>query len=119
MAGALVPLIATVAPEIISLIAGLVHKHAPVVEAANGPSSGPVKFADLFGTVIGALTNAANVGTISKVLPSDDTVKIVMQAVVTSMKMMGLLNGVVTDAAVGGQSIVLKAGQTITIGVAV
>ena len=91
MASLAVPLITAIAPEIITLIAGLVHKQAPVAEAANGPSTGPVKFADVFGAVITALTSAAAAGQIPKQLPSNDIVKVVIQAVVSSMKLGGLL----------------------------
>ncbi len=91
MAAALIPLIAGLAPEIINLIAGLVHKQAPIVEATHGPATGPVKFGEVFASVIAALTTAANAGQIPKVLPSDDLIQVIIQAVVTSMKLSGSL----------------------------
>ena len=119
MASLAVPLITAIAPEIITLITGLVHKQAPVAEAANCPSTGPVKFADVFGAVITALTSAAAAGQIPKQLPSDDIVKVVIQAVVSSMKLGGLLGSptVTIPAPATAQSLVLKAGQSVTISV--
>lgn len=96
MAAALVPLIASVAPPIIDLIAGLVHKHAPQVEASNGPGTGPVKFSDLFSIVQGALTRAAQTGAIpAGAVPSDDILKLIIQTGVTTLKLPG---GVLADA---------------------
>lgn len=109
-----------VGPAVINLIAGLVHKKAPVIEAARGPQTGPVKFADLFGEVITSLQSAAAVGSIPKALPDDGTIKVIMQAVVTSMKLLGLLDGpapvpAAVATAPGAQALVLKAGQSVTI----
>src|ERR1700757_3203287 len=91
MAAAFIPLIASIAPSIISLITGLVHKSAPKAEAANGPATGPVNFAQVFQDVILALQQAANSGVIDKILPNDDLIKAIIQAVVTSMQMSGTL----------------------------
>jgi hypothetical protein len=120
MAAAIVPIITTLLPEIISLITGLVHKHAPVAEATSGPGTGPVKFADVFVAVMKDLTNAKVAGQISAI-PDDTTVKFIIQTVVTSMKLDGLLNPpqaapvAVPD---GAQSIVLSSGQSLMIRVA-
>lgn len=103
------PIAQAVLPEIISLIAGLVHKAAPAAEAANGPATGPVKFADVFVQVMGNLVKAHAAGQIAT-LPDDPTVKIIIQTVVTSMKLLGALSPAAPD-----QSIAIKAGQTITI----
>lgn len=111
MAAAIIPIVASLAPDIIGLIAGLVHKHAPIAEA-TGPGTGPVKFADVFGAVMTALQNAAAAGSISKQLPSDEAIKSIIQAVVSSMKLSGLLDSPVP---VAGQSYTLRAGQSLTI----
>ncbi len=102
-------------PILANLIAGLVHKHAPVLEATTGPATGPVKLADLFAAVIGDLTRAATAGTIPKSLPSDDIVRVVIQSVVSSMKLSGMLE---PTAPAAGQSVTLRAGQSLTITVA-
>lgn len=120
MAAAIIPLAAAIAPSIIDLIAGLVHKFAPVAEATNPPKTGPVKFTQVFGDVMTALQNAANAGQIDKALPNDETIKAVIQAVVSSMKIGGLLGSSTSPAtpatpAAGPQPLALKPGQTITI----
>lgn len=92
MASALIPLIAGVLPDVISLIAGLVHRAAPQAEAALGSGTGQAKFADVFASVMTTLTKAAEAGTIPKQLPSDDVVRTVIQGVVSSMKLSGLLD---------------------------
>lgn len=91
MAGALIPLVATVAPPLINLIAGLVHKAAPIAEQKHGPGTGPVKFSDVFNSVIVSLQNAALAGQIDKTLPPDDVIKTIIQAVVSSMQLSGVL----------------------------
>lgn len=91
MAAAIVPLAVQFLPGIIDLIAGLVHKKAPQVEGALGAGTGPVKFASVFEYVMSALTQAATAGQIPKELPSDDIVKTVIQSVVSSLKLQGLL----------------------------
>lgn len=111
MAAAIVPLIAGIAPSIISLITSLVHKHAPVAEAKLGSGTGPVKFADVFSSVLQALQQAAGAGAIDKTLPADDLIKLVIQAVVGSLKLQGGLD--ITP--VSGQSVALHAGQTLTV----
>lgn len=88
---AFVPLIAEIAPELINLIVGLVHKKAPIAEASNGPSTGAVKFSEVFQAVIAALNTAAAAGQINKALPPDDTIKTIIQAVVQSMQLSGLI----------------------------
>ncbi len=104
-------------PLLSNLIAALVHRHAPVIEAQYGPGTGPVKLPDLFAAVIGDLTKAAVAGTIPKALPSDDTVRIIIQAVVSSMKLSGLLDAP-AGVAVAPQAVTLRAGQSLTITVA-
>jgi hypothetical protein len=125
MAGVIVPLIASLAPSIISLIAGLVHKQAPVAETTHGPGTGPVKFTDVFNYVITALQSAAAAGQIDKALPSDDAVKTIIQSVVTSMKLTGLLgdapaptsvtvaNGTTATSSIGGVVTLKVIGGTI------
>ena len=110
-----IALIAALAPSLIDLIAGLVHKAAPVAETVHGPSTGPVKFAEVFGSVVALLTRAAGTGQIPKELPPDETIKAVIQAVVSSMKLSGLLMSSVTIGPAPAQSLVLKAGQSVTI----
>lgn len=118
MATAIIPLIAGLAPGIISLITGLVHKHAPVVEAAMGPATGPVKLADVFNRIITDLQNAATAGTIDKSLPPDEMIKLVIQSVVSSLKLDGSLNAppqAISVAAATNRQISLAAGETLTI----
>lgn len=115
MAGAIIPLVTAIAPEIINLITGLVHGAAPVAEQKFGPGTGPVKFADVFGQVIMALQSAATAGQIPKELPSDQTIQTVIQAVVSSMNLAGQLTGVPFKPAPVAQNITLKAGQTLTV----
>jgi hypothetical protein len=123
MAGALIPLIATLAPAVIDLIAGLVHQKAPQAEAILGAGTGPVKFAEVFVGVMSDLAKASASGQITGGIPADGTVKMIIQAVVTSMKLSGTLGTVVATVAVPGilaapQSLILAPGQTITISVA-
>lgn len=99
MAAVAIPIITAVAPSIIQLIAGLVHRSAPIQEATQGPKTGPVKFAGVFADVIQALTAAANAGQIDKVLPPDPAIQVIIQAVITSMQISGLLSGVPTATA--------------------
>ena len=119
------------AQKVISLIVGLVHKSAPAQEAL-GPGTGPVKFSNVFADVMTELQKAAAAGQIDKTLPSDEMVKAIIQAVVTSLQISGLLGAVATTAtptpapaaaaphaavaATGSaQSVTLSAGQSITI----
>jgi len=114
MAGAIIPLVTAIAPEIINLIAGLVHKAAPAAEATYGPSTGPVKFATVFASVVTALQSAAAAGQIPKELPSDPTIQTVIQAVVSSMNLTGLLTEA-PAATAQPQVVTLKAGQSLTV----
>ncbi len=116
MAAAIIPLVAAVAPDIIGLIAGLVHRAAPAAEK-NGPGTGPVKFGEVFASVIGSLNSAAIAGQIPKGLPGDDVIKVIIQAVVSSMKLAGLLGDAAVAAISPAQSLVLKSGQSVTISV--
>src|SRR3984893_17289926 len=119
MAAAIIPLIASLAPTIIDLIASLVHKQAPIAEATLGTGTGPVKFADVFVSVMESLTKAKVAGQID-LLPDDSTVKTIIQAVVTSMKLTGLLGSAptptVTDPA-AASTLTLISGQSVTISV--
>jgi len=122
------------------LIAGLVHQKAPAQDAALGSGTGPVKFANLFVDVMGDLAKAHAAGTIDTI-PDDATAKTVIQSVISSMKLLGLLDGsvVVDPAAVttvtappaaaaaakaqpkvpgASQSFALANGQTLTFAVA-
>lgn len=92
MAAAIIPLIAGIAPPIINLIAGLVNKHAPAAETQFGPGTGPIKFADVFSNVINALQKSASAGTIDKTLPPDDTIKLIIQSIVSSLNISGQLS---------------------------
>lgn len=92
-AAAIIPAVTAIAPSLIDLITGLVHKGAPVAEQQLGPKTGPVKFARVFGEVMAYLQNAAAAGQIDKTLPSDQTVQTIIQAVVTSMNLSGMLTG--------------------------
>jgi hypothetical protein len=114
MAAAIIPLIAGLAPSIINLITSLIHQNAPVAETTYGPGTGPVKFADVFASVIAALQKAAAAGAIDKALPSDEIIKAIIQAVVTSMQMSGQLGE--TPAQPGGPaSSIGSVGQVITV----
>ena len=103
------------APALIDLIVGLVHQKAPVAEQL-GPGTGPVKFADVFVSVMTDLTKAKAAGRI-EALPDDPTVKVIIQAVVTSMQMSGMLGGAIAvpPVAPSAQSIVLKGGQSLLV----
>ncbi len=103
-------------PVLANLIAGLVHRHAPAIEQQYGPGTGQVKIPELFDRVIGDLTKAATAGTIGKALPSDDIVRVVIQSVVSSMKLSGQLDAAAPVPA--GQAVTLRAGQSLTITVA-
>ena len=122
------PLIPTITNDLITLITGLVHKAAPVAQAANPiPGTGAVRFADVFTSVMQAVVNAHAAGQITGTLPDEGIVKVVIQAVVTSMKLPGNIldmTGVAPLAAVAPiavavagavQSVVLKPGQTLSI----
>ena len=124
MAAALVPLILGAAPGIIDLITSLVHKSAPAAEQDLGAGTGPVKFAQVFGDVITALQKAAAIDQIPKVLPPDDTIRLIIQAVVSSMILSGGLapTAPATKAGTSASAIVAPAataaihpGQSLTI----
>lgn len=115
-----IPLIAGIAPNIISLITGLVHKKAPAVEAVLGPATGPLKFTEVLTAVMTALNASLQAGQITDV-PHEDLVKVIIQAVVTSMKLAGILDGPTTIPAgtvPGLISYVLHPGQNLTVSVA-
>lgn len=117
MAAIAAPLIQTLGPGLIDLIAGLVHQKAPAAEQARGKGTGPVKYADVFAATMQDLINAHAAGQIPT-LPDEALVKIVIQAVVTSMKLSGQLSSdptAVALAASGSQSIILAAGQTLVV----
>jgi hypothetical protein len=135
MAGAIVPIIGALAPSIINLIAGLVHQKAPVQQAALGSGTGAVKFANLFLDVMNDLTKAHAAGQIDTI-PDDATAKTVIQSVISSMKLLGLLDSsalpdaptiapvavaakpaATTKAAPGSQSFALANGQVLTFSV--
>lgn len=135
MAAVAVPLVEALAPSIISLIAGLVHQKAPVQEAALGASTGPVKFANLFVDVMSDLAKAKAAGQIDSI-PNDTDAKNVIQSVISSMKLLGLLDGAavpdapapaltpkvvqptVKQTSANSQSFALVGGQTLTVSVA-
>jgi hypothetical protein len=113
--GLALPAIEALAPSIINLITGLVHKAAPAAEAANGPSTGPVKFGQVFTDVVAALNSAAAAGQIAKTLPSDPAIQIIIQAVVTSMQLNGqLASPAATPAANPSVSVSPGSGVTIS-----
>jgi hypothetical protein len=123
----LAPVVIPVVKQIIDLIVGLTHKSAPVAEAQLGASTGPAKFGMVFGDVVAALNTAALAGQISKVLPPDGTIQMIIQAAITSMQIAGNLvtPTVATAPAVlapaptaNAQTVTLKAGQSLTITVA-
>ena len=117
MATALIPILTSVAPEIISLITGLVHKSAPAAEATYGAGTGPVKLATVFGDVMTALQSAASAGTISKTLPADSEVQLIIQSVVASLQASGALTSPVTPTVTPAttQTVTLASGQSLTI----
>lgn len=105
-------------PEVIKLIAGLVHKHAPVAEQQYGPGTGPAKFGSVFAKVISDLQNAAAAGAIPKELPTDEAIKAVIESVVTSLNLQGLLGAPNAPAATqspGTQAIKLAPGGSVTV----
>ncbi len=125
MAAAVIPLIATLAPELINLIVGLVHKKAPEAEVL-GPGTGALKFADVFVGVMQDLIKAHAAGSLPGALPDEATVKTIIQSIVTSLKLLGALGGAPTPPVVvpapGGtvpQVVVIRPGQSLTITVGV
>lgn len=115
MAAAIIPVIATLAPELINLITSLVHQHAPIAEQNNGAGTGPVKFADVLLAVKDSLDKALKAGQIRE-LPEEASLQIIIQAVVTSMKISGTLTSSTTVIA-NPQAVTLTTGQSLTISV--
>ena len=113
MAAAIIPLVSALAPEIINLIVGLVHKSAPAAESQLGAATGPAKFGMVFGDVVAALNKAAVAGQISKTLPADETIQVIIQAAVQSMQLSGLLGAALpaTAAVTANQPQPLFAGS--------
>lgn len=123
-AATLIPLGLSLAPQIYQLIAGLVHKHAPAIEQAYPqPNMGPVKFSNLFDTVMGSLTQAAATGQIDKTLPPDDLIKSMLETAVQTLKQPG---GPLADAtaqppatsgafAITGRQVVAHVGDVVQI----
>ena len=100
MAAVAIPVLTALAPSILELITSLVHRGAPAQEAALGAKTGPVKFANLFASVMQDLINAHAAGQIAGDLPTTDLVKFVMQIVITSLKLQGVLGSTAVDDAV-------------------
>lgn len=123
MAAVAIPLIAGILPDVIKLIASLVHQHAPVAQTTNGDGTGPVKFAEVFAAVMKSLQAAAAAGRIPSAMPADEIIKAIIEAVVSSMKLSGLLGGdqppvpVITGGG-GPQAITIRPGQQLVITVA-
>ncbi len=118
MAAAVVNALVPLAPGIFDLIAGLVHRKAPEAQAALGAGTGPVKFADVFTGVMNDLAKAHAAGQLPGPIPDDATVKLIIQAIVSSMNLLGLLDGipaVLTAPASSSQAIMIKPGQILTI----
>jgi hypothetical protein len=118
MAGVIVPLVLAALPELLKvispLISALVHQHAPVIEAQQGPGTGPVKIADLNLIVMAALIKAHAAGEITCDLPSPELVKVMVQTAVSSMKAAGMLKSP-APGSTGPQDITLGPGQIVTI----
>ena len=123
MASIAAPLITALEPVIVNLIASLTHKAAPVAEANLGPGTGIAKFADVFAAVIASLNSAAAAGTISKTLPPDPVIQMIIQAAIQTMQLDGLLGSTAVSglpaaaakAVSSTQTIKLTAGQTLTV----
>lgn len=118
MATALIPLIAGLAPDLISLIVSLIHPKAIAAESL-GQGNGALKFADVFVSVMSDLAKAHAAGSIVGPLPDDATVKLILQSVVLSLKLTGVLTGGAVPPApvppASAQSIALKAGQSLLV----
>ena len=111
---AFVPLITTVAPELIQLIAGLVKSH--IGQTSASPQSGGIDLTGVFNSVMVALENAASQGTIPKTLPPDDVVKMIVQTAATALHAPAPVTAPVSNAAASGSlSITLASGQSLTI----
>jgi hypothetical protein len=130
MAAALIPLIAPIfeslAPQVIALITALVHKHAAAAQAQLGVGTGPVKLAQVLTAVNSDLSDAAKAGTIPPVTATGSVAQVV-QSVVGSMKLSGLLGASAASPAVAAKTVSaanattgslvvnMKPGETITI----
>lgn len=117
---AVLPLVASLAPDIINLIVSLVHKSAPAAEAQLGAGTGPVKFTQVFSDVMTALQSAAAAGQIPQALPTDDLIKLVIQSAVSSMKKLGLLDSSAAQLAPASaiaapRTLALHAGDALSI----
>jgi len=111
------PLLVTELPKLVDLIVGLVHQKAPAAEAALGSGTGPVKFADVFAGVMNDLARAHAAGQL-ETIPDDTTAKLIIQSIVTSMKVSGWLTGSPSPLVPGvAAPLVLTAGQSLTISV--
>lgn len=127
------PLIGTLAPAVVSLISSLVTQHAQTAEATHGQGTGAVKFSDVFVAVMQDLVNTHAAGQLPE-LPDEATVKTIIQAVVTAMKITNVLGTpaaapanptIAAPAAVAGKTaanqqpsgipLTLTKGQTVTI----
>lgn len=123
MAGAVVPLIASLAPSLIDLIVSLVHPKVKAASAVATTGQGAVAFGNVLAATLQDLVNAHAAGTLATV-PENDTVKLIIQSVYTALKLSGDLPGVPTptlplvEGPIGAQSIVLKPGSRITISAA-
>jgi len=115
MATAIIPIITGLAPALIELIAGLVHQFAPREEQQLGAGTGQAKMANVFSDVVQSLQKAAAVGTIPKELPPDQTIGLIIQSVVSSMKLSGLLEPPPTATLAPAQDITLRPGQSVRI----
>lgn len=113
MAAALIPIVASALPDIVSFIASLIHPKVKAAEAM-GPGTGPLKFADVLTATLAELVRAHASGVITTV-PDNDTVKVILQSVYTSLKLSGDLAATAAAAAPGAQSITLKAGQSVVV----
>lgn len=113
---AFIPLIAGLLPDVIKLVTSLAH---PAVKEAEtlGPGTGPVKLAQVFEIVKSGLQSALIAKTVTDPLPSDDLIKIVIQAVVNALQLEGALGITSTPSvsATGSQALTLKAGQGVSI----
>jgi hypothetical protein len=98
------------------LIAGLVHKNAPIVQASNGPSTGPIKLGDLVMLVQKALIGAHAAGTLTGTLPDDATVGVIVQSMISIMKLPGgQLGPAVAGSPASGDPVSVKSGTPVTL----
>jgi hypothetical protein len=115
---AIAPLVTSVAPSIIDLVTSLIHKAAPAAEATLGPGTGPIKAATVLSAMTAQLQQAATSGQIkASDIPSPDVLQVILNAVVKSMNLSGLLEASSTSTT-PNQAITIKPGQSLTISVA-